>query len=170
MKGFDRKGFAAAMLGLAAVLAVPLASGPARAGEVVLGGEFVGTDPYNRQVYARGNRVATVPSQVEGPYFRKTTRGFGAPRVAGPLYYAQPAPPVSGIYRPDDLVAAGAVLGFDQDAALARAEYGIAERGVSVRPAPFSGEWYRDCAARYRSFDRETGTYQPHSGPRRLCR
>ena len=37
-------------------------------------------------------------------------------------------------------------------------------------PAPFTGPWYRYCETRYRSFNPETGTYQPSSGPRRLCR
>ena len=133
-------------------------------------GEFVGVDPYNRPVYARDARFPIVPSIVTGPYYRKTVGQFGGPGVAGPLYYATPAPPVPGFYRPDPLVQAGAVLGFDQNAALAKAEYGPQPNSVSGRPAPFSGAWYRYCESRYRSFDRETGTFQPNSGPRRLCR
>ena len=133
-------------------------------------GEFVGTDPYGRAVYARDTQFPLLPSRVSGPYYRKTIGQFGGPTVAGPLYYAEPAPPVPGFYRPDPLVRAGAVLAFDQNAALAAAD----SRGPATmrpdRPAPFSGEWYRDCEARYRSFDRETGTYQPAKGPRRLCR
>ncbi|WP_019996412.1 BA14K family protein [Aureimonas ureilytica] len=133
-------------------------------------GEFVGLDPYNRPVYARDARFPIVPSIVTGPHYRKTVGQFGGPAVAGPLYYATPAPPVPGFYRPDPLVEAGATLAFDQNAALARAEtVRRIERG-SARPAPFSGEWYRYCETRYRSFDRETGTFQPNAGPRRLCR
>ena len=36
-------------------------------------------------------------------------------------------------------------------------------------PAPWTDEWYAYCSAKYRSFDPSTGTYQPYSGPRRLC-
>ncbi|WP_058634360.1 BA14K family protein [Aureimonas ureilytica] len=133
-------------------------------------GEFVGIDPYNRPVYARDAQYPIVPSIVTGPYYRKTVGQFGGPGVAGPLYYATPAPPVPGFYRPDPLVQAGAVLGFDQNAALYKAEYGAQPNVGSSRPAPFSGAWYRYCETRYRSFDRESGTFQPNNGPRRLCR
>ncbi len=132
--------------------------------------EFVGIDPYNRPVYARDAQYPIVPSIVTGPYYRKTVGQFGGPGVAGPLYYATPAPPVPGFYRPDPLVQAGAVLGFDQNAALYKAEYGAQPNAASSRPAPFSGAWYRYCETRYRSFDRESGTFQPSNGPRRLCR
>ncbi|MER0237513.1 BA14K family protein [Fulvimarina sp. MAC8] len=37
-------------------------------------------------------------------------------------------------------------------------------------PRPWTGEWYRYCAARYRSFDARSGTFQPYHGPRQLCR
>ncbi|MEE2952789.1 MAG: BA14K family protein [Pseudomonadota bacterium] len=40
--------------------------------------------------------------------------------------------------------------------------YGAPPRG--------SGAWYRYCAAKYRSFDARSGTYQPYHGPRRVCR
>jgi len=134
-------------------------------------GEYIGLDPYNRPIFAAPGPFPIVPSRVTGPHYRRTVGQFGGPGVAGPLYYAEPAPPVSGFYRPDPHVAAGAILAFDSDSAFAKAERAedrIAE-GWS-RPAPFSGEWYRDCAARYRSFDRDSGTFQPNNGPRRLCR
>ena len=68
------------------------------------------------------------------------------------------------------MVAAGAVLAFDQNAAIGRAERSAGPNGRSARPAAFSAEWYRYCETRYRSFDRDSGTFQPNSGPRRLCR
>lgn len=40
----------------------------------------------------------------------------------------------------------------------------------SVAPEPFTDEWYVYCDQKYRSFDRETGTFQPYNGPRKLCR
>jgi hypothetical protein len=43
-------------------------------------------------------------------------------------------------------------------------------RQWSVAPDPFTDEWYDYCAERYRSFDPETGTFQPYEGPRKLCR
>ncbi|MBO0902246.1 BA14K family protein [Jiella sonneratiae] len=37
-------------------------------------------------------------------------------------------------------------------------------------PHPWTGAWYRYCAAKYRSFDARSGTFQPNHGRRRLCR
>lgn len=36
-------------------------------------------------------------------------------------------------------------------------------------PAPWTGEWYADCARRYQSFDPRSGTYLGHDGYRHLC-
>lgn len=35
---------------------------------------------------------------------------------------------------------------------------------------PFTAEWYRACARKYRSFNPDTGRYVTHGGERRLCR
>lgn len=35
---------------------------------------------------------------------------------------------------------------------------------------PWSPEWYESCSARYRSFDPDSGTFQPYEGPRQFCR
>jgi hypothetical protein len=43
-------------------------------------------------------------------------------------------------------------------------------RQWAVAPEPFTDEWYQYCADRYRSFDPNTGTFQPYEGPRKLCR
>ncbi|MEM8878723.1 MAG: BA14K family protein, partial [Pseudomonadota bacterium] len=40
----------------------------------------------------------------------------------------------------------------------------------TVAPEPFTDKWYDYCADKYRSFDAETGTFQPYEGPRKLCR
>lgn len=37
-------------------------------------------------------------------------------------------------------------------------------------PRPWTSAWYDYCEAKYRSFDPESGTFQPHRGSRRLCR
>lgn len=34
---------------------------------------------------------------------------------------------------------------------------------------PWSNEWYRYCAGRYRSFDPDTGTFEGRDGVRRFC-
>ncbi|WP_294642406.1 BA14K family protein [uncultured Aureimonas sp.] len=153
-----------AMLGAAACLASSVL--PASAWE------YVGLDPYNRPVYALSGPIPKVPLAVSPPVYQRKSGAFGGPQVAGPLYYARPAPPVPGLYRDDPALTAGSILAFDLDAALADAE---APRSVTVvrrgeTPAPFTGPWYRYCETRYRSFDPESGTYQPSSGPRRLCR
>ncbi|MCP3055381.1 BA14K family protein [Aurantimonas marianensis] len=48
--------------------------------------------------------------------------------------------------------------------------YRAAPRYYRTRPAAWTGEWYRYCAAKYRSFDARSGTFQPYHGRRRLCR
>ncbi|WP_182085230.1 BA14K family protein [Aureimonas sp. ME7] len=133
-------------------------------------GEFVGLDPYNRPVYAPAGPIPTVPLAVAPPVYKRNPGTFGGPQVAGPLYYAEPAPPAPGFYRDDPALTAGAILAYDLDAALASAEAPSPSYRHDGRPAPFTGEWYRYCEERYRSFDRDTGTFQPAGGPRRLCR
>lgn len=46
------------------------------------------------------------------------------------------------------------------------------DRRVSYDQAPrqFTPAWYRYCERKFRSFDRDSGTYQPLEGPRRMCR
>lgn len=45
-----------------------------------------------------------------------------------------------------------------------RASYG------GSAPRQWSKAWYRYCANKYRSFDPDSGTFQPYEGPRRMCR
>ena len=62
-----------------------------------------------------------------------------------------------------------AIIGLGIGAAIANSGpryYQAPARGHVLR----SREWYRSCAARYRSFDPRSGTYQPYNGPRRVCR
>jgi hypothetical protein len=44
---------------------------------------------------------------------------------------------------------------------------GIADR---IRCAPRTRAWYNSCAARYRSFDPNKGTYTTYAGQQRFCR
>ncbi len=44
-----------------------------------------------------------------------------------------------------------------------QASYGAA-------PRPWTDAWYRYCAKKYRSFDPNSGTFQPYEGRRRMCR
>ena len=37
-------------------------------------------------------------------------------------------------------------------------------------PAAWTAQWYQYCAAKYRSFDRDTGLYTSRSGRRQVCR
>lgn len=119
-------------------------------------GEFVGIDPYGRAVYAPSGPFPIVPSRVRGPVYQPNPGRFGGPQVAGPLYYAEPAPPVAGYYRPDPAVAAGAILAFDPDAALGAANsYGT----TTAR-----------CVARYNTHDAVSGAAVSNSRARRFCR
>lgn len=43
-------------------------------------------------------------------------------------------------------------------------------RQYAAAPRPYTGEWYRYCAGKYRSFDAQSGTFLSYSGVRKLCR
>jgi hypothetical protein len=38
------------------------------------------------------------------------------------------------------------------------------------RPEPWTGQWYRYCASKYRSFNPDTGYFRTRSGAYRFCR
>ncbi|KQQ80584.1 BA14K family protein [Aureimonas sp. Leaf324] len=72
---------------------------------------------------------------------------------------------------------AGAIVGLGVGAAIASAaQPRYVERAPryyaapAYRAEPWTREWYRYCAQRYRSFDPRSGTFQPYNGPRQLCR
>ncbi|MDO9633063.1 MAG: BA14K family protein, partial [Humidesulfovibrio sp.] len=84
-------------------------------------------------------------------------------------------------YRGSDAGAAaviGGIVGLGLGAAIASQpryvepapRYYRAAPVYAGAPRPWTGEWYRYCAARYRSFDANSGTFQPYHGPRQLCR
>lgn len=43
-------------------------------------------------------------------------------------------------------------------------------RRIRYRPRPWTPAWYRYCAAKYRSFNPETGYYLSYSGRYKFCR
>ncbi|MFN0264427.1 BA14K family protein [Tepidamorphus sp. 3E244] len=81
--------------------------------------------------------------------------------------------------------AVGAIFGFavgamvadsynrSYDAPPSRTYYnaptGPAPVSSEYAPEPFTDDWYAYCASKYRSFDPDTGTFQPYEGPRKLC-
>lgn len=82
--------------------------------------QFIGLDPFMRPVYGRSALVEE-PSPTYGPVYRSRPGRIGGPKLAGPLYYADPVPAVGRRYNVYSASRAGAVLGFDQDEALAQA-------------------------------------------------
>ncbi|WP_082659439.1 BA14K family protein [Aureimonas sp. AU40] len=94
---------------------------------------------------------------------------YGGPRYygGGPRYYRHR-------HNNGGAAIAGAILGLGVGAAIASANQ---PRYVAPRYAapayglrPWTRDWYRYCASRYRSFDPGSGTFQPYNGPRQLCR
>jgi len=74
---------------------------------------------------------------------------------------------------------AGAIVGLGVGAAIASAaqpryydapRYAPRYAAPAYAARPWTRDWYRYCAARYRSFDPGSGTFQPYNGPRQLCR
>ncbi len=153
-----------AMLGAAACLASSVL--PASAWNMS------GSIPTTGRSTRRPDRSRKFPLAVSPPVYQRKSGAFGGPQVAGPLYYARPAPPVPGLYRDDPALTAGSILAFDLDAALADAE---APRSVTVvrrgeTPAPFTGpvvSILRDALPLVRSRKRDLPAVLR---PRRLCR
>ncbi|MBZ8134925.1 BA14K family protein [Afifella sp. IM 167] len=108
-----------------------------------------------------GSALAPAPAYAAPPprayyappprvYYAPPPRAYYAPRpvyVAPPPVYAAPQP----VYRAsgDPLVVYGGSVGG---------------------PQPWTPEWYLYCESKYRSFDPDSGTFQPYNGPRQLCR
>lgn len=82
----------------------------------------------------------------------------------------------NGYYYDDAGVAVAAgLLGLAAGAIAGAAIAGANEPDVIVVddpavPAPFTGEWYRRCAAKYRSFRVSDGTFLGYDGVRKRCR
>ncbi|WP_188052222.1 BA14K family protein [Aureimonas fodinaquatilis] len=84
----------------------------------------------------------------------------------------------NGYYRNrnNDATAAivGGIVGLGLGAAIANSynqpRYVQPAPQYSYAPAPWSREWYQYCSQRYRSFDPQSGTFQPYNGQRRMCR
>lgn len=155
------KSFAVKSLAVALALAVapatlpagaPLGVAPAQAEPYVGAGvHLVGGRHYGRRHY-RGGRHYRGHRGYRG---HRRHRGIG----------------------PGGAAVLGGIVGLGIGAAIAsqpryydapRPLYRVAPR--SYAPAYGTGEWYRYCAAKYRSFDARSGTYQPYDGPRRVCR
>lgn len=63
-------------------------------------------------------------------------------------------------------LAAGAIIASELSRSSRRVDSSI--HGGSYKP--YSPEWYRACARKYRSFNPDTGRYVTYGGERRLCR
>ncbi len=107
----------------------------------------------------------------------KLSRTFGIGAVfAGALALAA----VSGAPRPAQAASKtgnfflGLATGIAATAVIASAAHASKRRRrVYYRrphPAPWTPAWYDYCAARYRSFNPETGYYRTYSGRYRFCR
>jgi hypothetical protein len=90
---------------------------------------------------------------------------------SAPAYAAPPPPPPvpSHGYRPH-VRKYGGYTEYRQYGESYGQNYGQYGGSYDAAPAPWSADWYAYCASKYRSFDPQTGTYQPYQGGRRLCR
>ena len=132
-------------------------------------GAVVGTSEANAQYY-RGDRGHY---RGGGRHFRGD-RGYhrgGGRHYRGGRYYNRRG-------NNGGAAVAGAIAGLAAGAIIAGAasqpRY-VERRYVPAQTyrgglEPWSREWYRYCSNRYRSFDPNSGTFQPYNGPRQLCR
>ncbi len=168
----------ARMLGgkvLAVAIALTMLPAAIPANVPLVGATAAKADPYwggGRRYYRGGG-----PGYYGGGprYYRGGGPGYyGGPRYygGGPRYYRHR-------HNNGGAAIAGAILGLGVGAAIASANQPryVAPRYAAPRYAapaygvrPWTREWYRYCAARYRSFDPGSGTFQPYNGPRQMCR
>ena len=157
---------------LAVVLAVSLAPATLPGGT-----QLLGSSPANAQVY--GGNVVLAGGHYRGHrggYYRgggyRGHRGYHG----GRRYYGHRRHRGIGT---GGAAVLGGIVGLGIGAAIASQPryyepapryYRAAPRAVYGSPPVRSGAWYRYCAAKFRSFDARSGTYQPYHGPRRVCR
>lgn len=158
----------ARMLGgkvLAVAIALTMLPAALPANVPLVGGSAAKADPYwggyGRHHYRGGGYYRGGPGYYGGPRYYGGQRYYGGPR-----YYRR--------HNNGGAAVAGAILGLGVGAAIASANQ---PRYVAPRYAapsyglrPWTREWYRYCANRYRSFDARSGTFQPYNGPRQMCR
>jgi len=130
---------------------------------------LVGVTAAHAQYYGRGGYYGGPRHYRDRGFYRGGHRGYyGGPRYYGGRHY--------GHRRGNGGAAlAGAIVGLGVGAAIASSaqpRYYEAPRyaAPAYRARPWTRDWYRYCAARYRSFDPGSGTFQPYNGPRQLCR
>ncbi|MEM7694838.1 MAG: BA14K family protein [Pseudomonadota bacterium] len=80
--------------------------------------------------------------------------------------------PYRGRYYNDPSAVVGGIIGLAAGAIAAGALYSPPPPRVVYRnaPQPYSGEWYRRCSYKYRSFRASDGTFLGYDGIRRRCR
>lgn len=133
-------------------------------------GAVVGTSEANAQYYRgdRGHYRGGGRHYRGGGRHYRGDRGYyrGGRHHGGGRYYGRRG-------NNGGAAVAGAIAGLAAGAIIAGAasQPRYVERGyVRGGLEPWSREWYRYCANRYRSFDANSGTFQPYNGPRQLCR
>jgi hypothetical protein len=144
----------AAALALAmAALSMPVTSDTADAGHRHWHGKKrVVVHHYHGRPYRRWGRPVVVYRDYDpGIGFAAGALGFVAGAVVGSAL-AQPR-----VVAPGPYVIEGPV---EPDV--------VYKSGIA--PEPYSAEWYAYCDAKYRSFDRQTGTFMGNDGARHLCR
>jgi hypothetical protein len=88
------------------------------------------------------------------------------PDKAAAIAPARPAAPTKTATTPEALTPPVAIAYADEPPPVPRKKGRFRGSGFPQG----SKEWVAWCAAHYRSFDPATGTYQPFSGPKTLCR
>jgi len=94
---------------------------------------------------------------------------LGSALAPAPVYAAPPPRPVYVAPRPV-YVTPPPVYVEPQPVYRAAGNPMVVYDDVAAGPTPWTPEWYIYCKSKYRSFDADSGTFQPYEGPRRLCR
>ncbi len=169
-----RKGVVA--LVAVSLVAAPLSATPSSAGTLA-GPAVAGAAPLASTAEAGVTKVRNKRRVYRRGYRQGFRQGFRSGRHARPY---RPYRPYRGrpYYRYDYGgaavaagiigLAAGAIAGSALAAPPSRRI--IIEEPRQVYPAPYTGEWYRLCAQKYRSFRASDGTFLGYDGHRHVCR
>lgn len=152
---------AATTYGLGTALAAPIHAGANIAGSAIQAGATVAGSAIHAGTSLAGAALS-IPGTVLGGLFapQATTSAALAPAPA-----ADVEPVVRKNYR-GTFEEPQVVVADDTMTSTAA----LAAPATAAAPAPNTPEWHEYCAAKYRSFNPETGMYLAYSGQYRMCR
>lgn len=154
---------AATTYGLGTALAAPIHAGANIAGSAIQAGATVAGSAIHAGTSLAGAALS-IPGTVLGGLFAPPATSSAA---LAPAPAADVEPVVRKNYR--GTFEEPQVVAVDETARMTSSA-ALAAPATAAAPAPNTPEWFAYCAAKYNSFNHETGMYLAYSGQYRMCR